>query len=112
VKDRVRREPSERTKAGLQAAKARGKKLGSPKGAQHLRGKFQPQAVQAVKDNAQERAEELRETVDDIRANGMTSMSAISRELNARRIKTPRGGKWYPMSVKRLLERLDGEGAA
>ncbi|MGE4555568.1 MAG: recombinase family protein [Desulfovibrionaceae bacterium] len=97
---------SERTKAGLQAAKARGKKLGSPKGAQHLRGKYQPQAIQAVKDNAQNRAEELRGIVDDIKASGRTSLNAIAKELNVRRIKTPRGGKWYPASVGRLLGRL------
>ena len=63
---------SERTKAALAAAKARGVKLGNPNGARALRGKQvgNKQAVAAVKVNAQHRAANLRAIVDDLRSRG------------------------------------------
>lgn len=102
-----REQISERTKAALAAAKARGVKLGNPKGAAHLRGRYQPQAVAAAKAKANERAADLRVVVDDIRDGGTTSIRAIAAELNRRGIRTPRGRSWYPTSVQRLLSRLE-----
>jgi len=44
--------------------------------------------------------------IDDIRAQGITSDAAIARELEARGIPSPRGGKcWWPNQVARI-ERL------
>lgn len=97
---------SQRTKAALAAAKARGVKLGGPNGASHLRGRYQPQAVEAVRHQAQERAVELRSVIDDIKASGITSVRMIAHELNARGMVTPRGTTWHPTSVARLLARL------
>jgi DNA invertase Pin-like site-specific DNA recombinase len=53
---------SERTKAALAAAKARGIKLGNPNGARALRGKQvgNKEAVEAIKLKAQEHATNLR----------------------------------------------------
>src|ERR1700727_2704022 len=87
---------SERTKAALAAAKARGVKLGNPNGARALRGKQvgNAQAVAAVKANAEHRAANLRAIVDDLRAQGVTSIRTIAAELNERGILTPRGGAW------------------
>ena len=67
---------SERTKAALAAAKARGVKLGNPNGARALRGKQvgNKEAVEAVQRRAQEHATNLRAIVKDIRAQGITSM--------------------------------------
>jgi DNA invertase Pin-like site-specific DNA recombinase len=99
---------SERTKAALAAAKARGVKLGNPNGARALRGKQvgNKQAVETVKANALKRASNLRTILDDMRAQGVTSVRAIAAELNARSILTPRGGSWHPTSAARLLARL------
>ena len=86
---------SERTKAALAAAKARGIKLGNPNGARALRGKQtgNKEAVEAIKLKAQEHATNLRAILDDIRAQGMTSIRKIAEELNRRAILTPRGGE-------------------
>ncbi len=102
---------SERTKAALAAAKARGVKLGNPNGARALRGKQvgNKQAVAAVKANAEQRAENLRGIVEELRAEGLTSVRAIATELNARGILTPRESQWHPTSAARLLARLDDQ---
>ena len=99
---------SERTKAALAAARARGVKLGNPNGARALRGKQvgNAQAVAAVKANAENRAANLRSIVEALQSHGITSVRAISAELNDRGILTPRGGAWHPTSTARLLSRL------
>jgi DNA invertase Pin-like site-specific DNA recombinase len=99
---------SERTKAALAAAKARGVKLGNPNGARALRGKQvgNNEAVAAVKAYAEQRAENLRGIIDELRSEGVGSIRTIAAQLNARGILTPRGGAWHATSVSRLLERL------
>jgi len=37
---------------------------------------------------------------------GATSLQAIADALNARSIRTARGGHWVPMTVKRILDRV------
>jgi DNA invertase Pin-like site-specific DNA recombinase len=100
---------SERTKAALAAAKARGVKLGNPNGARALRGKQigNDAAVAAIKSKAQQCAAETYRQIESIVAqDGPTSLAAISRELNERQVRTPRGGLWYPTSVKLVLDRF------
>jgi DNA invertase Pin-like site-specific DNA recombinase len=99
---------SERTKAALAAAKARGVKLGNPNGARALRGKQvgNKQAVATVKANAVRRAIELQGVIADLRSHGFNSVRALTAELNEREILTPRGGQWHPTSTARLLSRL------
>src|SRR5882672_1681828 len=100
---------SERTKAALAAAKARGVKLGNPNGARALRGRQtgNAEAMVAIKAKAQGRAENLRAIIADVTAQGVTGVRAIAAELNARGILTPRGGSWHATSVVRLLARLE-----
>jgi DNA invertase Pin-like site-specific DNA recombinase len=100
---------SERTRAALAAAKARGVKLGNPNGARALRGKQvgNKQAVAKVKALAEQRATNIRGILDDLRAQGVRSIRAIAEELNARGISTSRGATWHPTSVARLLARLN-----
>jgi DNA invertase Pin-like site-specific DNA recombinase len=99
---------SERTKAALAAAKARGVKLGNPNGARALRGKQtgNVEAVASIKLKAQGHAENLSAIISDIKAQGIVSLRKIVNELNARGILTPRGGQWHATSAARVLERL------
>ncbi|QZD86678.1 recombinase family protein [Qipengyuania psychrotolerans] len=99
---------SERTKAALAAAKARGVKLGNPNGVASLKraGKGNTASVSAIKANADAFAESLRGTFDLIRSAGVTSLAGIARELNERHMKTSRGGKWHASSVRNLIARL------
>jgi DNA invertase Pin-like site-specific DNA recombinase len=100
---------SKRTKEALQAAKARGQKLGNPNGAAALRraGKGNKGSLRAIRANADRHAQRLSPVVEDIRQSGLVSLGAIAAELNERGMLTPRGGKWHASSVRNLLLRLD-----
>ena len=99
---------SERTKAALTAAKARGAKLGNPNGARALRGKQtgNSEAVAKIKANAAQRAQSLIWIVEDITCSGVTTVRGIAEELNRRGVHAPRGDAWHPTAVSRLLTRL------
>jgi DNA invertase Pin-like site-specific DNA recombinase len=99
---------SERTKAALQAAKARGVKLGNPNGARVLKGRQtgNREAVAKIAANATQRAVNLKGIIEDLRGRGVTSIRAVTAELNARAILTPRRRVWHPTSVVRLFDRL------
>lgn len=97
---------SKRTKEALAIAKARGVKLGNPNGAAHLLGHGNDEAVDAIKAKADEKAQDLMPVIEELKGQGLTSLRGIANELNQKGILSPRGGKWYPMGVKRLMERL------
>lgn len=99
---------SARTKAALAAAKARGTRLGNPNGAAALRraAKGNGAAVGAVKASADRHAADLAPVIADLREAGCRSLRDLAEALNERRMKTPRGGKWHPTSVRNLLERI------
>jgi len=98
----------ERTKNALTAAKARGVKLGNPNGARALRGKQtgNAEAVAKIKEKAAQRAMDLQGIIDGIKRSGVTSVRAITEELNRQGISAPRGGEWHPTAVSRLLARV------
>lgn len=104
---------SERTKAALAAAKARGVKLGNPNGSRALRGRQtgNKQAVAVIKAQAAERAENLRELVATLREQGVTGSRGLASVFNERGIMPPRGQKWHATSIVRLIARLNGQGA-
>ncbi|WP_206240390.1 recombinase family protein [Novosphingobium terrae] len=99
---------SDRTKAALAAAKARGVRLGNPNGAAPIRraGKGTTAALEAVASNADDRAESLRSTVERLKAEGVASLAGIAEALNAQGIVTARGGRWHASSVRNLMARL------
>lgn len=99
---------SKRTKEALAAAKAAGRRLGNPNGAEALRraGKGNAAAVEQLKAGADGRAQDLAPVIADIRAGGVTSLGGIAAELNARHIQTRRGGQWHSSSVRNLLSRV------
>jgi DNA invertase Pin-like site-specific DNA recombinase len=109
IAEEERRLISERTKAAMQAAKARGVKLGNPNGADAFRRtgmRGAKMGTEANKANAQRRAESLRDMVSEIRTEGAVTYAAIARALNARHIPTRIGNAWQSGSVKMLMERL------
>lgn len=99
---------SKRTKEALQAAKARGQRLGNPNGAAAIRraGKGNDSAMEAVRANATKRAEEMRPIVEDMRSRGVASLAGIAAALNEGGFVTARGGKWHASSVRNLVARL------
>ncbi len=96
---------SQRTKAALAAAKARGTKLGNPNGARALRGRGNAPAVAAVKASAAAHTAQVLPVIEAIRGDGITSLHAIAGELNRRGILTARGGHWYATTVRNALAR-------
>jgi len=89
---------SERTKAALREAKARGQKLGG------LRDKTMKRNA-AVRANAVARAKKVEGIVVPLRGAGKT-FREIAGELNRAGVQTARGGRWQPSQVMRVLERL------
>lgn len=117
-----RKTTSERTRAALGSIKrtieehgtytsrTRGttiERLGNPHGAAALRraGKGNTAAIEAVHEAADEHARDIMPVIEDIRRAGITSLKGIARELNAREIRTARGGAWHPSTVRNLLRR-------
>ncbi len=100
---------SQRTKAALASAKARGVRLGNPNGAAHLRGRGNREAVEALRAGADAFAEDLAPVLEDVGAEGHTSYRAMARELNRRGILTARGGRWHPGTVRNLVHRQRAE---
>ncbi len=98
----------DRTRAAMQAAKARGQKFGNPNGAAALRraGKGNSAACAAQRGRANARANDLADVLADLEIGGFSTLREQADELNQRGIKTPRGGRWHPNSVARLRKRL------
>lgn len=97
---------SDRTKAALSAAKARGVRLGNPN-LQAGTAESALVASQAATEAAEKRAEDLRDVIQDARTKGCSTLRAFADHLNELEIPTPRGGRWAPASVSRLLTLLN-----
>ena len=98
---------STRTREALQAAKARGKRLGNPNGAAALRRAGPTTSgIEAIKRNADAHAERLRLVIARLQLNGHRSGPAMAKALNAESVLTPRGATWHASSVRNLLARL------
>ena len=99
---------SERTKAALAAAKARGKQLGWSKPSrveeQRIASK---RGAAANRSLAQQFASNVLPIVGSIRAAGISSLAGIAGALNARGIATARGGRWHAATVRRLAAHED-----
>ncbi len=96
---------SERTKAALAAAKARGVKLGwSIPGRASEQGQAARKGAAVNKTRALTRAANVLPVIEQIRA-GRASLRQIAAELNARGIKAARGGSWHATTVRNVLTR-------
>ena len=94
---------SERTKAALQAAKARGKVLGGFRGV--IPDEAARKASASVRQaSAKERAADLAPVIAQLKAEGVLSLGALAKALTDRGIPTARGeANWSPMQVSRVL---------
>lgn len=93
-----RRMISERTKAGLAVAKARGVKLGNP-------ANLQPNFIQRQR-AANAHAGKLQPTLDAMKARGLTQRAMVA-ELNSIGVPAPKGGQWGLSQLQRVLIRRD-----
>lgn len=94
---------SDRTKAALAAAKARGTLLGGFRGVVPTE-EHRAASVAARKAAAKARADDLGPVIDQLRSEGITSLNGIARALTERKIPTARGSlQWSPAQVSRVL---------
>ena len=100
----------ERTKAALAQAKARGVKLGNPR----LQAGTREQALQAAakRRQAADRAAQVRPYIEAARKAGCTTLAQLAAALNARGVRTSRGGPWHAATVRRVLAREVGMNVA
>jgi DNA invertase Pin-like site-specific DNA recombinase len=105
VAEQEREAISTRTKAALAAAKARGVRLGNPKGTK-VKGADVGSARGSATNvtNANEFAERLRPVLDEL---ADLSAHAVAAELDRRGLATARGGKWAARSVIAVRCRLE-----
>ena len=96
---------SQRTKAALSAAKARGRTLGGFRAGAPDIAKHQRQGVEAVRQRALLDAEERRETIEELQRENL-SLNAMAARMNAESVRTSRGGSWTATAVKRTIARL------
>ena len=105
VAEEERHAISERTKAALAAAKARGVKLGGRPESLKNTALGRQKAAEARRAKAAARAKDLAPVIAAIRAEGIATATGIAKALNERGIPTARGGKWQAVQVQRLLGR-------
>jgi DNA invertase Pin-like site-specific DNA recombinase len=91
---------SERTRAALQAAKARGQKLGNPRIAQVATLGRKAKAAAA-----DQFAANVLPVIRELQAAGAASANAIAAGLNARKVPARRGGRWTHSQVANALAR-------
>ena len=91
---------SARTKAALAAKKAAGAKLGNPRAAEAA-----VKAHAANRATADQFAANVLPIVREIQAAGRTTLREIAESLDARGVRTARGGRWGASTVRNLLMR-------
>lgn len=100
---------SQRTKEALQAAKARGVRLGNPNGGKHLASLGVDEATAARIEKADGRANDLIVQIRSLEASGIVSANGLAKALNERGILTPsrrEGAQWTAKAVQRVRERI------
>ncbi len=89
-----------RTRAALASAKTRGVRLGNPKIAD-----ARIEAGKMIKTNADLFCENVAPIIIQIRSSGITSLQGVAEALEARGIRTARGGQWHPATVRNVEQR-------
>lgn len=102
VAERERDLISSRTRDALAAAKRRGTKLGSP--TPEKASRFGVAAIQA---NVAAFDSNILPVMREVRSAGVRTLRGIAGALNARGVKTRRGGEWSAESVRLVLRRAN-----
>ena len=92
---------SDRTRAALAAKKAQGAALGNRTNL----GDAQAKGASANKAGAETFAANVLPVVRQIQSSGATTLRAVAEAMNARGIRTARGGAWHDSTVRNLLAR-------
>jgi len=87
---------SERTKAALAAARARGVRLGT----------YAAVLAETARVQAEEFATGVQEEIAAAKRAGATNAAAIARMMNERGVRPPREGRWHAKTVIRIEQRL------
>lgn len=95
---------SARTKAGLAAAKAKGKKLGTNNLNMDMVQEASAMGVQVRQQKADIFANKVKPVIEALVKDGL-SLRAVAAELDKLGIQTARGGKWTATAVKNALGR-------
>ena len=99
---------SQRTKAALKAAKARGRALGwSIPSRRKEQAQASRKGAAGNRARANQHAANVLPVIHDIERAGVTTLQGIAEALNARGIRTARGRRWYASTVRNLLVRAD-----
>jgi DNA invertase Pin-like site-specific DNA recombinase len=97
---------SERTRAALAAARARGRVLGGDRGYRPAAGPDAAAAAQARREAAERAAHRLVLELERLRAEGVESHAALARALTKRGVPSPAGGAlWTHTTVARVIAR-------
>lgn len=103
---------SDRTKAALAAAKARGVKLGGDRGHRPAAPLDALAAANARVLAANRAACRLMPVIGELRDGGASSLHQLAAGLNGLGVPTPRGGSWTATAVRRALLRAEAGEAA
>lgn len=98
-------EHSRRTRDGQDRARAAGKTWWATNPAQQAL--MVERAVATHRRQADQRALAVLALANELRAEGITSIRGMTRELNARGLKTPSGGIWTRLIIRTMLERAE-----
>jgi DNA invertase Pin-like site-specific DNA recombinase len=99
--EKERRLIAERTKAALAERKARGTRLGNPRNASEAAELGRRNLIA----DADRFAANIVPVVGSLRASGITDLRGLATALNARGVRTPRGGRWHVSNVRNVMRR-------
>jgi DNA invertase Pin-like site-specific DNA recombinase len=101
--EKERRLIAERTRVALAQRKAQGARLGNPRNAKDAAALGRAAQVS----DANRFAANVLPIVAAIRSSGVNTLAGIAEALNARGIRSPRGGSWRVSSVQNLMGRSE-----
>ena len=104
--EKERRLISERTRSALAQRKAHGARLGNPRNVKEAAALGRSAQIS----EADRFAANILPIVDAIRASGVDTLAGIAESLNARGVRSARGGKWHVSAVQNLIARAEAAG--